>query len=198
MNDDELRRAYAALLARPADVTRSSCLSPESLLALVERRGDEATRLATLDHAMACEPCRRELDLLRAAAAAAPARRRLLPGLGAAAAIILVAAAGGVLLVSDPRRAITRGDEMETHAPTLLADTVRLAWPPVSEAVRYDVEVLSRTGEQVVAETTTDTVLLIVDRARIAAGRDYLWSVRATRRDGSQLVARPTRFRLQE
>jgi len=52
--------------ARPAE----GCSSPEDLALLASGEGDEARRLAILDHVMTCRTCQRELDLVRAAASA--------------------------------------------------------------------------------------------------------------------------------
>src|SRR5205085_378652 len=66
---------------------------------LADRRGPEPERLRTLDHAMACAACKRELDLLRAITesgdALAPARSRLMsPAVGVAAAAVLIIGIG--------------------------------------------------------------------------------------------------------
>ena len=72
MTEARLRALYQhALAARGGgDATRERCPSPEAMLALVRREGPEEERLATLDHVMSCDACRRELDLLRAIEAA--------------------------------------------------------------------------------------------------------------------------------
>jgi hypothetical protein len=61
---DERLRAWYAPLAEREPAHRGACPAPEVIQALVEQRGDEATRLAVLDHVMACGPCRYEFDLL--------------------------------------------------------------------------------------------------------------------------------------
>ncbi len=66
MSDDSLREAYRRALARRAPVERAACPTPEAILALVRREGDEERRLAVLDHAMSCPACRDEFELLRA------------------------------------------------------------------------------------------------------------------------------------
>ena len=71
MTDERLRDLYERTLAtRDRDAARARCVSPEAMLALVRREGTEEERLETLDHVMACDDCRRELDLLRSIEAA--------------------------------------------------------------------------------------------------------------------------------
>jgi hypothetical protein len=87
-DDEVLRRLYQrgtgtshdgadpASPASPASsanhvVGRDGCCTPDDLLLLVRRDGDEKKRLAILDHVMTCADCRRELDLLRAVDSAA-------------------------------------------------------------------------------------------------------------------------------
>jgi len=71
MTEARLRELYQHALATrgpaaPGGAGRERCPSPEAMLALVRREGAEEERLATLDHVMSCDACRRELDLLRA------------------------------------------------------------------------------------------------------------------------------------
>ena len=63
-----LRQSYDMMLALRAEATtgRESCPEVERLLGLVERSGAEETRLALLDHVMACPHCHAEFELLRA------------------------------------------------------------------------------------------------------------------------------------
>src|SRR5690349_20534737 len=71
MTDDAaLRHAYRELIAARAPNDRSDCPAPEALLAGVERTGDEAERLAVLDHGVRRAASRRGFDLGGAAAGA--------------------------------------------------------------------------------------------------------------------------------
>ena len=65
LGDARLRDAYAQAVALRREQSRSACASPDALLAVVRREGREDIRLATLDHALACPDCGRELELLR-------------------------------------------------------------------------------------------------------------------------------------
>lgn len=60
MTDERLRELYAHAMTK-----REGCITPEDMLALVQREGNEQHRLGLLDHVMMCADCRREFDLLR-------------------------------------------------------------------------------------------------------------------------------------
>jgi len=66
MTDARLRELYARTTASVAKRDTDTHADPEALLALVRREGPEEERLALLDHVMACDSCRGELELLRA------------------------------------------------------------------------------------------------------------------------------------
>jgi hypothetical protein len=72
MSDDRLRRSYDMLLAIRADTgaDRSTCPPVERIAALIRREEDEQSRLALLDHVMACPFCQSEFELLRVASRA--------------------------------------------------------------------------------------------------------------------------------
>ena len=215
MMDDKLRSAYAALLAGRPTAGREGCVSPEALLALVERRGAESGRLATLDHVMACPECRRDLEMLRAIAVAgaelggrATAGRRswmMAPGLRLAASVALVVAAGGAALVlarrgddTDPFRG-GPGSGVTAIAPAGEVPIVRartMVWHGTRDASGYAVEVLTLSGDSLFAAATADTVLSLPSSVALEAGREYLWTVRVRLRDGSQAAAPPLRFRI--
>lgn len=209
MNDDDLKRAYAASLAAGRPASRQACPSPEALLALVERRGSELERLATLDHAMACEACRRDLELLRAIeSAGAPSgagRFGFSAPVRAAAAVVLMivgGAAAALLLRREPSDTPMRGGaSIGLVAPTgevRLEDARTFTWRQVPGARGYDVEVLTAAGDSVFSgrATDTDTTLRLPDAAPFAPGREYVWSVRASMPDGTHAAAVPRRFRV--
>lgn len=72
MSDERLRLSYDRLLALRADAgqDRAACPPVERMAALVRREEDEDSRLALLDHVMACPFCQAEFELLRVAARA--------------------------------------------------------------------------------------------------------------------------------
>jgi hypothetical protein len=211
MTDDELKRAYAAALAGRQVDRRAGCPSPESLQALVERAGSESARLATLDHAMACPACLRDLELLRAVATAAASEGAAATPRRASwlsATPLRAAAALALLVVGATALFVVRGRERESRALrgpgeiTLVAPigTVRAAqagtliWRGSAGAVRYDVEVLTSTGDSVFATSVADTSVVAPGIVGTDAGRAYVWSVRAVMADGSQAAAASRRI----
>lgn len=195
MNDDELRRSYQAGMR---DVPGPEApVTEEELLMLVERRGDEATRLAILDRVMASETTRREFELLRSAAAAAkavrpaPARPRprwVVPLLAAAAVALVAVALTLARREPEPQfRGPTNGEMVALVAPWDGAEVegsagLRFAWHPVRGTRQYRVEVLD-TSQNIVFEAEVADTEAVTERA-FPAG-DYLWRVEARLRDGS-------------
>lgn len=219
MTDDAaLRDAYRELMAARAPRDRSACPSPETLLAVVERRGDEASRLATLDHVMRCADCRRDFDLLRAAAASAreagegdagadaPTLHVVRGGAGTArrfpmrtfaVAAGLVVAVGVGLLSWHPgvQQPLLRGDE---HTVVLLAPEARadggalLRWRTVPGAAAYRVEVFTPAGRTVVADTVSDSTFVL---PAADVNGEMRWMVTALHGDGHEVHSRAERIR---
>ncbi|HUQ82896.1 MAG TPA: hypothetical protein VM076_17220 [Gemmatimonadaceae bacterium] len=203
-NDERLRHAYGAALEQRAVTGRESHPEPEALLALVERKGSEAVRLEILDHVMACDACRRELDLVRASVVAVgmPRQRTWFRspsiGLMALAAMLLVVA--GVRLVTsktdveaDP--VLRGGGSALSTYPTRWIPSVGagLAWRPAAGAENYRLEVVDVTGAAVVDSTMRDTTFLLAD-SLVRNRRELTWSVTATLGDGSSVTSLPVRL----
>ena len=201
LNDEQLRLAYASSSQRRAP-DRLACPAPEALLAVVERSGHEAVRLETLDHAMACDRCRQELDLLRASAVAAglPKPRTWVrsPSIGLMALAASLLAIAGVRLYmasgdaeSGPR--LRGGAGIVTHANSPAPDGVRLAWRPATGAMSYRLEVL-KAGQAVLDTTTRDTSFVVSDS--LASGStEVLWTVSALLDDGTTVSSLPLPLR---
>ena len=199
-NDEQLRLAYGASLAAGAGTNRGTHVTPEGLLALAERSGSEASRLEMLDHVMACDACRRELDLVRASVAAAgmPRQRTWFRspsiGLMAIAATLLIAA--GVRMYISTRSpdagSLMRGGAGVSTYPArwLPAVGAGLAWRPTAGAVSYRLEVVDEAGAAVVDSTMRDTMFL-VPSAALRDRRGVSWSVTTTRSDGSTVTSLP-------
>ena len=204
MTDDGLRRGYARHLADGLRDRRERCVAPEALLALVERRGSEEERLATLDHVGACAACRGDLDLLRAVhQAGQPTGPRVLtsrrwlaaPSRRLAAAAVLVIAVGAVATVlRRTDEGLTRGGaaELSLIAPAesvVAGSPVTLTWHALPGADRYQVELLGMDGDSLFAQVTTDTTVTLPAASLPAVAQELLWSVRASLRDGTHSSA---------
>ena len=169
----------------PAD----GCVSPEAMVALLEREGPESERLATLEHVMSCSDCHREYEWLSAVGRAAneaggpPARQALWRRAPLALAASLVAAVAAGFLVrsqmrggSEPIRGET-GDIM-LAAPasgTAPVDAPVFAWHPVADASGYVLEIQGAGHAVVRSDTTADTTLSLP--SALPAGA-YRWWVR--------------------
>lgn len=194
-----LRDAYQrAVDARRGDM-RGDCVPAEALLDLVRRDGPEATRLATLDHVMACAPCREEFELLRSIERAGGAgiaeavdrlRWRRYASIAAAASVVLAVAIGpGRRLISRDAPPMRGGEvRIETVAPaagaTVSDRTARFVWRAVPGAHRYVLELLDGGGMVALTRETTDTALTVTLDPAIPAG-DYTWWVRAATATGA-------------
>lgn len=205
MTDERLREIYREALARREGAERGACPPPDRLMELVERRGEEAARLATLDHVMACPSCLTEFELLRSVTAAAR-RRALRPVVAIALAASVVLLVGGGLIVRSvgPREEVPDVLRGEAGEVVLVAprgrlgagSPARLVWRAVPNAWRYEVEVLEAGGSPVFSAATGDTLLVVPDSVRLEVERPYSWWVRARLRDGGELRSRPAEFSL--
>ncbi len=204
-NDERLRLAYrTAVLDRGPRAGGESHPEPEALVAVAERSGSEAVRLEVLDHVMACEACRRELDVVRASllAAGMPRQRTWFrsPAIGmmAIAATLLVVAGVRLFMTSSvdqeagPR---LRGGSAVTTYPARWLPSVGagLAWRPTAGAESYRLEVVDENGAAVVDSTMRDTTL-VVPNSLLRGRRELTWSVSATLGDGSTVTSLPTRL----
>jgi hypothetical protein len=174
VTEAQLKEAYQAHLARSRR-DRASCPPPEAIQALVRREGDEADRLATLDHVMSCGECRTELDLLRTVEEAGVRS-------GAVAATLLVAVGLGRVALK-PSEDTVRSDDatrVELVAPgaeVLAGAPVSFAWRPVEGASRYRLEVLNESGDLAIEAETHDTMLTSDSAASLAPGTYQWWVI---------------------
>jgi hypothetical protein len=203
-----LQELYAQALARRSTAGTAECVSPDDLLALVRREGTESRRLEVLDHVMGCNPCRRELDLLRALeAAGAESAGVSRPGLGrrlmpwALAASVLLAVGIGVAVrnnsqLSDTPRGGANGIVLLAPPIEVVSgEPITFVWRPVAGAHRYRVEILDDKDATLFAGQTTDTTLRWSGE-QLRPGWTYRWWVRDAT-PGAQLVSplRPLRVR---
>lgn len=201
-NDERLRLAYGASLTERATGPGDTHPDPEALLALAERSGSEAARLEVLDHVMACDACRRELDLVRTSIAATVGPRRRTwfrsPAIGlmAIAATLLVAAGVRLYIASGDAEAGPRlrgGAGVSTYPVRWLPVGAGLAWRPAEGAASYRVELVDETGAAVVDSTLRDTTILVASSA-MRNRRELTWSVTAVLSDGSTVTSSPIRL----
>lgn len=195
MTDEELRAAYASAIRSPRSSDRAACPAPDALIALVNRQGPEAARLATLDHTMACAACLGDFELLRAidagerreaASTRRPMRWQRPVALALAASLVLAVGLGpGRDWLEDRSEDTMRGDAdvVDVLRPeagaSVAADSLDFAWRPVPGAIRYTVELLTPDGAVRLAGTTTDTTMTLrAPPGGIEAGA-YRWWVRA-------------------
>jgi hypothetical protein len=207
MTEAELREAYRGVLAR-SHGDRAACPAPEAILALARREGPESSRLATLDHVMACADCRAELDLLRSLQEAG-ARSGAAPRAGRHRWVMPAALAATLLLaVGLGRLALRSSDETTRSGPgsavrvelvspgvELPAGTpVAFAWRPVEGASRYRLEVLTESGDLAVAAETHDTAIASAAAGRLAPGHYRWWVIAMTPAPGPRSELRRLRL----
>ena len=200
-NDERLRSAYKLSLQDRARSHRVMHPAPEALLAVAERSGNEGVRLETLDHVMACDACRRDLDLIRASVVATGTPRRRTwfrspaVGLIALAATLLIVAGVRLFVASSDTEAGPRlrgGAGVATY-PVRWLPTVGagLAWKPTAGAENYRIEVVDEGGTALVDTNLKDTVFVVAD-SLLRNRRGVTWSVTATLGDGSTVTSLPS------
>jgi hypothetical protein len=217
VNDQRLRDLYQQAVSARGAATRADCPDADTLLALVRREGGEDERLRTLDHAMRCGECMRELELLRAlekagarmsGARSAVRRdsvlswRRAVPLALAASAVLAVSLVVGRDRAADGTGEPMRGaeDALVVHGPRDVelgaGDSLVAAWQPTAGASRFVVEVLDADGRAAIADTTSDTTHVVRDLGRLTPGRDYRWWVRSIGSGDAQRASALFRLRV--
>ena len=202
MNDTELRTEYQRVLALRGE--RGDCPDPERLSDLTERKGDEATRLQILDHAMACAQCRTEFELLRAIRASRPrSTRNYVRPLAWAASVALLIGAGSVWLAVRDRADtdVMRGGSqmLELIAPVGQVppgSPLEFSWHSAPGEVRYAIQVVGETGNVEFAGVIRDTGLALPDTVSLLPGTEYRWWVVASFADGSEVASPIETFRI--
>ena len=201
-SDREFQEVYGYLLRqRPRD--RAACPPPEAVVALVERRGSDAERLATLDHVMSCAGCKGDFDLMRTVAAgkAAPVRQGRWPLAAAAAVALLVS---GSLLFSVLRsstageggvRGGTQGVELVSPRGDTHERPVTFVWRKATGSARYSLEVFTAAGDAVYSTDVTDTAVVLPADVSLQAGATYHWWVLVRTPDGAEVRTPPMEFK---
>ena len=211
MTDQELRDNYARAIDARGESSRAACVEPDAIVALVQREGPEAARLATLDHVMSCEGCRREFDLLGAIerVGAHNSRRgverirwRRYATVAVAASLLLAIGLGPgrrlwVQRASDDAIRGTSSSEVVLIAPddgTTVTGAAVFAWRAFPGAAPYTLEMVDAGGNVRFSQQLPDTSVT-VDRLRVAAG-EYQWLVRVTGDDGVERRSVPRSIRI--
>jgi len=204
MNETELRAEYQRAPALGTE--HGGCPDTEQMHELVERKGDEAERLKTLDHAMSCSRCRTEFELLRAIRVSRPrSARNYVRPLALAASLALVIGAGSIWLAvknGTDADVMRGGSEMlELIAPigSLPLDSrLEFSWYSAPGEVRYAILVLSESGSVEFAGVTRDTGIALPDTVSLLPGSEYRWWVVARFVDGSEVASPIETFRVSE
>jgi hypothetical protein len=199
---DGVERLYRSRVAQRPVLT-DQCVSPEAMLALLQREGAESERLATLEHVMSCPACHREYQWLTAvdqaavqAGGAAVQRRTWWRGAPLALAASLIAVVGAGLLVRAPWRGSepVRGEngDLVLVGPArnaTVTGTPTFTWHPIPDASAYVLEIQGVGGTVVRSDTTADTTLTLPAPLPPAA---YRWWVREVT-DGTEPRSSPFR-----
>ncbi|MGH7623806.1 MAG: hypothetical protein ACREOJ_00625 [Gemmatimonadaceae bacterium] len=189
MNDARLSELYREVFEARRDMPRASCLSPDQILALVERQGPEDSRLAALDHVASCPECQREFELLRALRKGAPVVRRwYVSSMGLAASVLIAVAAGayGVRALAHRGDVVRGPGDSGVHLIAPARSSRTLTWNAVPQALSYTVEVLRRDGSLAASHETSDTIFTVLDSVTLDPSGQYVWWVRAHMSDGTE------------
>lgn len=203
MTGEDLVRLYRRGTAAREARGRDGCVSPEALLAVVEKRGAEDERLRAINHAMACAECAEELELLRATRVVRDRARVPNIAFALAASVLLAAGLGFYTLgrqqAERPNDDVTRGmaGEVQLISPTATAAAIdTLLWHAVTGATSYVLELRSDDGQVLTRGTTTDTAFALPDRVRTTRGSVVYWTVSARLTDGTEVRSAAQRVRL--
>lgn len=209
-DDDSLRSAYAATMNTSSDEHRADCPSVDAIQAALagKRGGSEAERLATLDRAMRCPACRREIALLDALAAGEAREaalnlsrsswKRLVPMALAASIILVVGIVGVHKWGTMPDDVLRDGGAMPLVAPvngaSVAAGNVTFTWRRVPSALRYTLELDASDGTVLFTARTIDTTVTAA-LANTPPG-EHRWLVRTSTDFGAELRSETRVLRL--
>jgi hypothetical protein len=192
--DARLQQLYARRVADRGGGDGNSCVSPEAILAVVQREGPEPERLATLGHVMSCAACHREYQWLTAVDQAGVEMERATGGgqrqawwrgtpLAMAASLAALGAAVVLSNILRPGAERERGlaNDIALIAPKskamMAGRPITFSWSALPGASRYVLEVQRPDGGVVLADTTADTVVVMRDAVRLPPAL-YRWWVR--------------------
>jgi hypothetical protein len=200
MNDERLSGIYQQILARTSQASPGTGVTPEEMLAVIERRVPDAERLRILDRVMQSEETRQDFELLRTAMAASRPARLAVPRWAVAAAAVVLLTTGGLVVwrVATPDSVLRgSGSNIELTAPhdsPAVSAPLVFAWRRVPRAVSYEIELVEGSGTLVHIGTVQDTTWTPPESVHLASGVEYRWWVRATLDDGTTIEAPPRRL----
>ncbi|HEY7481646.1 MAG TPA: hypothetical protein VH680_14115 [Gemmatimonadales bacterium] len=186
---ESLRRLYTRRVSeRPAP---SACVSPEQILAVIQREGSEAERMGTLEHVMSCAACHREYQWLtavdQAGTEANATERRTAWWRGrplALAASLLAVVAAGLLVQgrirtsTEPVRGLSGHIVLISPEITPAPGDLTFVWRRAAGASGYVLEVQRLDGAIAYSDTTRDTLLTLGAVDQVLPGEEYRWWVR--------------------
>jgi hypothetical protein len=202
MNDSDLQAAYGEVL-RHRSTGRGKCPSPEAIRALIERRGSEIERLATLDHVMNCLGCKAEFDLMQTLASSnpPPVRRWPVP-LTAAASVALLFSAAVLFMATrgrsgrvDALRGGVTAVELLTPRGDAAGRPLTFVWHSAKAPARYSLEVFNAAGDAIWATEVNDTAVVMPEDTPLVVGETYHWWVLVRTSDGLEARSQPVRFK---
>ena len=201
MNDDQLRRAYAAYRTSAARKTQDDSDRPslEDMQQLLDGTLPHEQREPLLNRVLSHAESTRELAMLSAVFQASAPRRSWKPAhwWTMAAAAVLIVVVGPVLWRSGEsgrdqvyRATTPEHAELVIIAPRQgvpLTPGLRVTWSSLPDADRYIVELVSDRGDAVASIASPDTSLLLPDSISLARLRSVSgFMVVARLRDGGQ------------
>ena len=162
MKEEDIVRLYQRGTSARLGPRRTDCVTPDEMVAVVERLGSEDDRLKTINHAMACADCADELELLRSMRIVKERARLPRFGYAVAASAVLVIGLGYYNLArsrAPAERGVLRDAASDVQLVAPIAPTVpqldTLVWRAVDNATGYVVEVRRGDGTLVGRTATT-------------------------------------------
>jgi hypothetical protein len=197
LTDAELARAYDSLLRARRRAADADAVSLDRMLALVEQRGSDEERLATLDAVMSDRTSAHEFELLRALAVNRPQSRLrwrssgTVMSLAAVAAVLFVAVMvartdRSTAGIEPMRAAVQNAVLVDPPIEASLQQSRTFRWLRVAGARSYSIEILTATGTAVFTTRVADTSVTLPTDVPITQGVEYRWWVATEFADGTQ------------
>lgn len=181
-------------------------LSPEQIARYLDPTASVLDQKRMEAHLAKCDYCRGEVVATKRLIQARKRNRRWLFAVpvAAAAAVVFLLVAPPSQDSLDEGRPVRAGSEggqrVEVVAPandsSIAADSISFIWRDVGDVAQYSLRVTDTTGDVVVSETSSDTVLVLATRQHFRPGRTYFWFVDALFGDGESATTGIRRFKI--